>query len=309
MADTLDAALAYAAHGWPVFVLSRSKVPVRLCGSDECGRHRGDPVLSEQCSCLTCHGFYAAARDQGRIKEMIRRHPDGCLAVRTGAPSGLVVIDVDIERWVDDFWPHREDVAFRTLTQLDEANVLPGTLTSISGSGGLHMLYRHPGGYIKSGAALLGPKVDVKADGGYFIVAPSVHPRTGRPYRWSGNGRWDYDELPPLHPALAARLRPPVAPSQRPADVVFTRPATLRGRLGGLLTAILETPPNTKRNDMLWWASRKAAEMIAAGQLDERTAVAALQEAGLASGLTVSEIGDATRGTIGSGLRKGRVVA
>jgi hypothetical protein len=47
--------------------------------------------------------------------------------------------------------------------------------------------------------------------------------------------------------------------------------------------------------------------MVAAGQLDERTAVAALQEAGLASGLTVSEIGDAT--TIGSGLRNGRVVA
>jgi hypothetical protein len=109
--------------------------------------------------------------------------------------------------------------------------VLPGTVTSISGSGGLHMLYRHPGGYIKSGAGLLGPKVDVKADGGYFMVAPSVHPRTGRRYRWSGNGRWDYDELPPLHPALAARLRPPRAPVPRAADGVFTRPGTMRGRL------------------------------------------------------------------------------
>jgi hypothetical protein len=60
---------------------------------------------------------------------------------------------------------------------------------------------------------------------------------------------------------------------------------------------------------MLYWAAKKAAEMIAAGELEEATAVAALQEAGLAIGLTVSEIGDATRGTIGSGLRKGRVVA
>ena len=60
---------------------------------------------------------------------------------------------------------------------------------------------------------------------------------------------------------------------------------------------------------MLYWASKKAAQMIAAGELDEATAVAALQEAGLTIGLTVSEIGDATRGTIGSGLRKGRVVA
>ena len=140
-------------------------------------------------------------------------------------------------------------------------------------------------------------------------VAPSIHPRTRRRYRWSGNGRWDYD-LPVLHEALTSRLRPPeTTPAQRPRHQLFTRPATLRGRLGELLTAILDTPPNTKRNDMLYWAAKKAAEMIAAGELEEATAVAALQEAGLAIGLTVSEIGDATRGTIGSGLRKGRVVA
>ena len=49
--------------------------------------------------------------------------------------------------------------------------------------------------------------------------------------------------------------------------------------------------------------------MIAAGEIDESTAVAVLTDAGLAVGLTASEIGDATRGTIGSGLRKGRVAA
>jgi Bifunctional DNA primase/polymerase, N-terminal len=301
----LDAALAYAAHGWPVFVLSRSKVPVRLCGSDECEQHRGDPVLSEKCSCLTCHGFYAATRNQTRIIEMVRRHPAGCLAVRTGAPSGLVVLDFDIEQWVDDFWPHRDDVAHQTMTKLDEANVLPGTVTQVSGSGGLHMLYRHPGGYIKSGPQLVGPKVDSKADGGYFIVAPSIHPATRRRYRWPGNGRWDY-ELPVLHEALAKRLRRPEPSPRQPLPLdPFARSSTMRGRLGGLLTAILETPPNTKRNDMLFWASRKAGEMIAAGDIDETMVVAALQKAGIASGLTASEIGNATRGTIGSGLRKG----
>jgi hypothetical protein len=309
MTEKLQAAFAYAAHGWPVFVLSRSKVPVKLCGSDECEEHRGDATASEVCECLTCHGFYAATRDQARIAEMLRLHPDGCLAVRTGAPSGLVVIDVDIKHWVDDFWPHPGDTAYKTMCKLDEAGVLPGTVMQMSGSGGLHMLYRHPSGWIKSGAQLIGPRVDSKADGGYFLVGPSVNRRTGRPYRWSGDGRWDYD-LPVLHEALASRLRyDEPAPVTQLDKALLRRPGSTRGRLAGLLDAVIQTPPETKRNDMLFWASKKAGEMVANGEIDEETAVQALQEAARAAGLTTSEIGDARKGTIGSGLRHSRRVA
>jgi hypothetical protein len=90
-----EAAHQYAAHGWPVFVLTASKRPVALCRAEACQDHRGDPRASEACQCLTCHGFYAATLDHDRIDAMFDRHPDGLVAIRTGRPSGLVVVDVD----------------------------------------------------------------------------------------------------------------------------------------------------------------------------------------------------------------------
>jgi len=54
-----------------------------------------------------------------------------------------------------------------------------------TGGGGVHVFYAHPGGRVKSrtGAGAIAPGVELKADGGYVVVAPSVHP-SGEPYRW-----------------------------------------------------------------------------------------------------------------------------
>ena len=40
------------------------------------------------CGCLTCHGFYAATLDPGRLAAMLRKVPGGLLAIRTGAARG-----------------------------------------------------------------------------------------------------------------------------------------------------------------------------------------------------------------------------
>lgn len=298
----IDYALGYAQRGWPVFVLSSSKVPVKNCGRcdpDAAGYIEHD---REACECLTCHGFYAATTDAERLTEMARRHPRGCLGVRTGAESGLAVIDVDVET------DHPSDPGLRSLAELDRQNLLPGTVMGITGSGGLHLLYGHPGGYLMSGAHKYGHKLDSKADGGYIVVPPSIHPRTGIAYRWSGDGRFDHP-LTRLHEALCARLRPP-DPVQRQtgAPSPFARPGGARGRLAGLLNIVLGATAG-ERNDKLHWAAKKAGEMVAGGELDQGDAVAALQSAGREIGLTENEIGHATTGTIGSGLRKGLVAA
>ncbi|GHJ47450.1 hypothetical protein Cs7R123_47920 [Catellatospora sp. TT07R-123] len=91
----LAAALRYAANGWPVFMLGRSKRPVALCTGCETARQERKPHDPQSCGCLTCHGFYAASTDPDRIAAMMRAVPRGLLAIRTGAPSGLVVVDVD----------------------------------------------------------------------------------------------------------------------------------------------------------------------------------------------------------------------
>ncbi len=297
------AVLAYAARGWHTFVLSASKSPMRNC--DLCRAEHSNSQEMEACTCLTCHGFYAATTDPARITEMLRRHPGGMLAVRTGAVSGLAVVDVDIKTF-DGPLPAADDPGYVTMSGLDRERLLPGTLMQSTGSGGLHFLYGHPGGYLLSGAGKYGPGVDSKADGGYIVVAPSVS-QSG-PYLWTGDGGFD-DPLTPLPEPLATRLRP-----AEPAEWVkgpvtpWTRPGVSTGRLAGLLRVVLEAPAG-ERNDRLHWAASKAGEMVAAGEIAKRLAVAVLTDAGIEVGLTVAEIGHATKGTIGSGLRKGRVAA
>ena len=154
----------------------------------------------EACACLCCHGFHAATLDPDRLAEMLRLHPRGLLAIRTGAPSGVVVIDVD-------------PPGIGTMKILVSDGVLPRTLAAVTGRGGYHLLYGHPGGKIMSGAGKGGAGVDVKADGGYVVAPPSVHPATRRPYRWLSSPG---DDLTPLPEFWAKRLRANSSPPGRP---------------------------------------------------------------------------------------------
>ena len=86
------AALRYMGNGWPVFVLGRSKRPVANCAA--C-RAAGAGHDKAGCTCLTCHGFYAATLDPDRLAAMLVKVPGGLLAIRTGRVSGLCVVDID----------------------------------------------------------------------------------------------------------------------------------------------------------------------------------------------------------------------
>lgn len=96
--------------------------------------------------------------------------PDANVAVVTGAISGIVVIDVDPR--------HGGDESVRDL------EITP-TTTALTGGGGCHYIYQHPGSTIPNGANLL-PGIDVRGDGGYIIAPPSVH-SSGRQYEWEGS--------------------------------------------------------------------------------------------------------------------------
>ncbi|MDP8952455.1 MAG: bifunctional DNA primase/polymerase, partial [Actinomycetota bacterium] len=51
-----------------------------------------------------------------------------------------------------------------------------------TGSGGLHLYFRHPDAQVRTGIRVA-PGLDVKAAGGYVVAPPSVGP-TGQPYEW-----------------------------------------------------------------------------------------------------------------------------
>ena len=78
------AALGYIRHGWPVFVLGRSKRPVANCPACDTAGKGHDPAA---CTCLTCHGFYAATLDPARLAAMLAQGAPGPAGHPHRAPS------------------------------------------------------------------------------------------------------------------------------------------------------------------------------------------------------------------------------
>ena len=114
-----------------------------------------------------------------------------------------------------------------------------------------------------------------------------------------------YDGLgpdPTFDELLFAGRVAPNASSKRP-KVRYAQPREhVRRRLAGLIATVVEACPG-ERNVKLHWAACRAGELVASGELDEDVAVALLQDAAATAGLRPSEFGDATRGTIASGMR------
>lgn len=277
----LDAMRAYASIGWKTFLLSAGKVPVKNC--DRCEREHVTAEQREACTCLTCHGFFAGTLDPDRHDAMVRRIPNGLVAVRTGAASGIVLIDIDT---LD---AHGRD-GISTATNLIRDGYLPRTAAAVTASGGWHFPYAHPGGWVKSGANRLGPGVDVKGDGAYFVAAPSRNPRTGTPYRWIG----DTLTLPlsPLDPRVLNHLRKqdtPVPAPRRPVTLPQFRDRYVTAAVAGEVQAIMDAPNggkgHTGRNEQLNRSAFILGTLVGAGALDQAAAERALTDAACAVGL------------------------
>lgn len=99
------------------------------------------------------------------------------LGVVTGAVSGLWAADIDNAYGKD---------GAETWAALQVANDdVPDTWRAMSGGGGRHWFFRQPGGArIKTGKDVLGHHVDVRGDGGFLVLPPTVHPN-GRKYEWA----------------------------------------------------------------------------------------------------------------------------
>jgi len=266
-----------------VFVLSSSKVPVPNC--ERCRKEHSTSQQIRDCACLMCHGFYAATLDVARVEEMVRLHPRGLLAIRTGAVSATVVIDVDAR-------------GLPAMRQMITDGLLPRTLAQRTGSG-YHLVYAHPGVRIASGPGKGGPGIDVKSDDAYIVAAPSVHPRTGRPYRWLGPLTGDLASLPRYWVERLREPDRPVALARVPVEAVRgTRYAI--GALRRQLVELLDAEEGM-RNDTLNKSAFAMGQLVGAVMLDKQDAIAVLEDAGQRIGLSPGEV----RRSVASGLRAG----
>ena len=169
---TWEAALEYAARGWPVFPCQ----PPRA-GDAESGKRP-----------LTPNGKDDATCDPRIINVWWGTWPEANVAISC-EPAGLVVLDVDVGTHKNGFPKQGRE----SLKEFDA--FLPSTLTALTGGGGLHAIYLAPDDGqpphkigLRDGLDLIGR--------GYFIAAPSLH-WTGGQYKWS-----DVRKIAPLPDVL-----------------------------------------------------------------------------------------------------------
>ena len=163
--NTLTCALDYAKRGWPVLPLYGARDGRCTCGKVDCGSPAKHPC--------TTNGLKGASTDRATIEGWWAKWPAANIGITTGAASGLVVLDVDPR--------HGGNESLDEL--IAEHGPLPATVECLTGGGGRHLYFLHPGGTIKNSAGKIGNGLDVKADGGYVVAPPSVHV-SGRDYAW-----------------------------------------------------------------------------------------------------------------------------
>lgn len=135
------------------------------------------------------HGYKDATKDEKQIEKWWTEHPRANIGIPTGEENDLISIDVDIKHDQGKFG----DESIRDLER--ELGELPETWQVITGSGGMHYYFRYPKGYdIRDSASVIAPYIDIRANGGYVVAPPSIHPETGRVYEWEGSS--DPEDIP-----------------------------------------------------------------------------------------------------------------
>jgi hypothetical protein len=145
----LDAALNYAERGWSILPL-RGKVP------------------------LTRHGVKDATREAEVLRSWWAQWPEANIG--TALPAKYAVIDVDPRNGGESSWSELER----------EHGPFPPTVTVLSGrnDGGSHRYVKAPMRE-RLTSARLPVGIDLKREGGYVLLPPSIHPDTGLPYRFA----------------------------------------------------------------------------------------------------------------------------
>jgi Bifunctional DNA primase/polymerase, N-terminal/Protein of unknown function (DUF3987)/Primase C terminal 1 (PriCT-1) len=107
-----------------------------------------------------------------RLREWMQKDPHCNWGVATGRDSGIFVLDVD------------GDQGLAAIEELRKHGYgLPPTLAVKTGRG-CHYYFRYPeDALIRNSAGKLGPGLDIRGDGGYVLVPPSVHP-SDTDYQW-----------------------------------------------------------------------------------------------------------------------------
>ena len=266
MSNLTEAALKLAGQGLPVFPCKQDKTP------------------------LISGGFKGATTDPDTIRRVFSMPASKFVAVPTGEVSGIVVVDLDV---------HGETNAGAWY----EANAerLPETRCHDTPTGGRHLLFKAPDADIRNSAGRVGTGVDIRGNGGYFIVPPSPGYAVASDVELAEMPEWLVEDC------LARKAKPSTtgtaATTGSQGRISKYTAVALAGETGAVLNA-----PEGSRNDRLNTAAVKLGSLVASGALSRSTVDAALTRAALAAGLGPSEIEKTIRSGIEHGMKEPREI-
>lgn len=285
-----EAALAHARLGFRIFPVSpRDKRPlVKGWGSE-------------------------ASAEETQVSAWWSRWPHAMIGLPTGAANGLWVLDLDVdaEKGLDGNTSFMELEVAHGAIDIDVCATTP--------RGGTHLFFRwdaaHPVHNSVGGHGGVAPGIDVRGEGGFVVIAPSVRD-DARAYAWVNAplGEADLTDAPDW---LYALMEKPVLskspPSAGEAKSISSCPAPtddpLIGRKRAYAMAALEREAEAVassaeggRNHRLNVAANAIGNFVGEEILAEAQVREALTAAALQAGLSVGEIGR----TLTSGLKAGR---
>jgi hypothetical protein len=289
-----SAAVAYAARGWRVFpVQVRGKRPLfPKCQKNLDAEKAGEPETCKGGCGEFGHGLHDATSDPATVDAWWEVNPNANIGLHCGPGSGVWTLDVDTEAPKPRKAGGEICVSgLDALADLERAHgVLPATRRARTGRGGLHYLWRcPPGRKVGNKGTIVLPdgrraSIDVRAEGGYIVLAPSVH-ENGTPYRW-------LDEIEPTDaPAWLLDLVAPVA-AERPARTAPARAVPEGSRERKYVAKVLDGvcadlagmgEQEGSRHDFLFDKAHRLGGYIAGGYIDRGEVEQALYEAAAAA--------------------------
>ena len=174
----------YVHYGWhlvPIHgvMVARNGQMKCTCGKPDCtspGKHPTTP-----------NGLKNATVRKDWINAWWDKWPWANVGIVTGSVSGIVVVDIDPRHGGND--------------ALDDLFVkhgaFPETAEVMTGGGGRHFYFKHPGVEIRNSASKVGAGIDVRGDGGYVLAPPSAHISGGK-YEWEASSEPESVGLAPM---------------------------------------------------------------------------------------------------------------
>lgn len=268
-------------RGWAVFPLQpRGKVPA------------------------TEHGCKDASADIGMVRDMWEGRPACNIGLATGERSGVFVLDVDGKAPPPEREGGPDGVAGPEALAWLEARwgALPDTRRALTSGGGWHLYFRWPAGRTIRNRARIRVQddrragLDVRGDGGYVVLPPSVHP-SGAVYQWV-EGTRDLADAPAW---LLDLLDPPK--TERPPSVVGTVDVNDRYVQAVLRRAAeaITSASEGARHEAIYREAAAVGELVGGGVVPRTDAETVLVGAAIAAGKNERE----ARRTVADGLAKG----